>query len=327
MKWYYEAQGEQQGPVTEEAIQALFTSGVIEASTKVWRKGLADWLPASEVLSEGPQEPSPAPTADGPRVYEPHDRDQMTREERVHAFMHGLPLGYQGGDDGWVGVMHFKVHGGPSYTVTCRDGGCEVYDGLVGEPTCTVTCDSLEPLVNLANSEPDSELSDALEQGIIEVDHDGELLMFDVCFLTHRVSVETVLVPEYHVLVPVDGGDQEALRRVLQELWPGLTEAEVREELDSPRFSGNRLQVSLGLSREQVPEVAARLEATGRRTETLSTSELYKLQDSDPVFQEHLKQVRDKWMAENFGEDEEGSIPWAWIGGGIIVLIHLIRSC
>lgn len=42
--WYYaDRQRQKQGPVSAEAIAALFAQGAVDASTLVWRDGLADW--------------------------------------------------------------------------------------------------------------------------------------------------------------------------------------------------------------------------------------------------------------------------------------------
>jgi len=56
VKWYYEKNGEQQGPVDEPTIRGLLDDKTINAATKVWHKGLGKWKPAGEVLLESASE-------------------------------------------------------------------------------------------------------------------------------------------------------------------------------------------------------------------------------------------------------------------------------
>ncbi len=49
MNWYYVEQGKQTGPVSDEQFNALIQSGTITADTLVWREGMAEWLPCSQV--------------------------------------------------------------------------------------------------------------------------------------------------------------------------------------------------------------------------------------------------------------------------------------
>jgi len=50
MNWYYALNGQQQGPVSEQEIVQLTSSGIINASTLIWRDGLPDWQPVSVAL-------------------------------------------------------------------------------------------------------------------------------------------------------------------------------------------------------------------------------------------------------------------------------------
>jgi len=50
MNWYYALNGQQQGPVSEQEIVQLTSSGIITASTLIWRDGLPDWQPVSVAL-------------------------------------------------------------------------------------------------------------------------------------------------------------------------------------------------------------------------------------------------------------------------------------
>lgn len=64
MNWYYAVGQQQQGPVTEEQLQALVKDRVVTGDTKVWREGMADWQPYS-VVSGGAAPPAGAPGAAG----------------------------------------------------------------------------------------------------------------------------------------------------------------------------------------------------------------------------------------------------------------------
>ena len=46
--WHYTTNGQQVGPVSESEIRGLINSGVVVASTLVWREGMTDWLPANQ---------------------------------------------------------------------------------------------------------------------------------------------------------------------------------------------------------------------------------------------------------------------------------------
>jgi len=49
MKWYYAKGGSQQGPVSTEDLQAKISAGELAASDLVWRDGMKDWLPVSQL--------------------------------------------------------------------------------------------------------------------------------------------------------------------------------------------------------------------------------------------------------------------------------------
>jgi uncharacterized RDD family membrane protein YckC len=49
MDWFYADGSERRGPVTAENLRALTASGVVTSDTLVWREGMADWRPLSEV--------------------------------------------------------------------------------------------------------------------------------------------------------------------------------------------------------------------------------------------------------------------------------------
>lgn len=57
MKWYYESEGEQAGPVSDEELQALADAGKINLTTLVWNPELSYWKEYGEILaSKSPDE-------------------------------------------------------------------------------------------------------------------------------------------------------------------------------------------------------------------------------------------------------------------------------
>ncbi len=58
MNWFYIANTEQKGPVTDEEWAALVETGVVTAETQVWREGFAEWKLYGEVAAA----PAVAPT-------------------------------------------------------------------------------------------------------------------------------------------------------------------------------------------------------------------------------------------------------------------------
>ena len=52
MEWFYEKNGAQSGPVSEDALKGLIASGEIQAQNLVWRQGMGDWAPYSTVFPE-----------------------------------------------------------------------------------------------------------------------------------------------------------------------------------------------------------------------------------------------------------------------------------
>ncbi len=54
MNWYYVANGQQVGPLTEADFGAAVTSGAITPATLVWHEGMAKWQPYAEVGATAP---------------------------------------------------------------------------------------------------------------------------------------------------------------------------------------------------------------------------------------------------------------------------------
>lgn len=48
-QWYYSKNGTQLGPVAQGELLAKLSSGEVAQSDLVWKEGMADWLPASQV--------------------------------------------------------------------------------------------------------------------------------------------------------------------------------------------------------------------------------------------------------------------------------------
>jgi len=48
MEWWYAENGQQIGPVGEDALQDLIRTGAVQPSTLVWHSGLRNWIPYSQ---------------------------------------------------------------------------------------------------------------------------------------------------------------------------------------------------------------------------------------------------------------------------------------
>ena len=48
MNWYYDLDGQRQGPVADDELDRLLAAGTISAKTLVWCEGMANWAPLSE---------------------------------------------------------------------------------------------------------------------------------------------------------------------------------------------------------------------------------------------------------------------------------------
>jgi len=69
--WYYSKNDQQHGPVSDEEMQSLVANGTIASADEVWRDGMDDWLPLSQVPELGgerPLAPPPAPGTARPRA-------------------------------------------------------------------------------------------------------------------------------------------------------------------------------------------------------------------------------------------------------------------
>jgi uncharacterized RDD family membrane protein YckC len=52
MTYYYAVNGQQTGPVEEEQLRGMVTSGALPADTLIWREGMPQWQPFSTALGD-----------------------------------------------------------------------------------------------------------------------------------------------------------------------------------------------------------------------------------------------------------------------------------
>src|SRR5258705_3917841 len=52
-QWYYSKAGDQKGPVEQQELQRLLSTGECKSSDLVWRDGMANWQAASQVPELG----------------------------------------------------------------------------------------------------------------------------------------------------------------------------------------------------------------------------------------------------------------------------------
>ncbi|MBD90743.1 MAG: TIGR00266 family protein [Deltaproteobacteria bacterium] len=109
--WYYEGPSGQEGPVSQEQIEALLGDGTIPWTARVWNESMSDWAPASEVLtmSTGPEDLSP------PDAHEASDA--------------GLDSPSDDGPTGTPTGQELAVAGGPMATKTGFDAPLTRVDG------------------------------------------------------------------------------------------------------------------------------------------------------------------------------------------------------
>lgn len=96
MRWYYANNNQRQGPVGELEFARLARDGVIKGDTLVWRHGMADWKPYSEVVETlPPPEIRPAESVEGSQE-QPGSVPQAMREDRESAEEAAPQLDYAG---------------------------------------------------------------------------------------------------------------------------------------------------------------------------------------------------------------------------------------
>ncbi|MDB4354228.1 GYF domain-containing protein [Akkermansiaceae bacterium] len=62
-EWYYGKGGQQEGPLDEAAMRARITAGQVAPSDLVWREGMAEWLPLSQVAELAASSAAAVPSA------------------------------------------------------------------------------------------------------------------------------------------------------------------------------------------------------------------------------------------------------------------------
>lgn len=65
-QWHYLIDEEQKGPVTTQALLNLRQSGVVNARTHVWKQGMGEWVPMSEIPELAEACRQPRQTSSGP---------------------------------------------------------------------------------------------------------------------------------------------------------------------------------------------------------------------------------------------------------------------
>jgi len=65
MDYYYDDGTQACGPVDEEGLRALISTGTISADTHVWREGMAEWQRLGELLPDLLPAPNPTGPSDG----------------------------------------------------------------------------------------------------------------------------------------------------------------------------------------------------------------------------------------------------------------------
>ncbi len=68
MNWYYAENHERRGPIEDAAFHALVAAGTIRPDTLVWRDGLAEWVPYSQVAGSIPPPPVARPADSSARA-------------------------------------------------------------------------------------------------------------------------------------------------------------------------------------------------------------------------------------------------------------------
>ena len=64
--WYYQIDGQQEGPVSPDVLQEMCGDGTISDHTLVWREGMEDWTPLSAAAPELCAAVEPSATDESP---------------------------------------------------------------------------------------------------------------------------------------------------------------------------------------------------------------------------------------------------------------------
>jgi hypothetical protein len=85
MEWYYETDGQPQGPVSVEDFLDRVREGVIGEETLVWRKGMVDWMEYSTVADAPRVEIAPSVPVGPPALPFGVEIEGVDMEGRMHA--------------------------------------------------------------------------------------------------------------------------------------------------------------------------------------------------------------------------------------------------
>lgn len=67
--WYFVKDGQRNGPMRREELDAHIAAGAVAGDTLVWRPGLAAWTPASQLAELGVPPPVPPPPLPAPEPF------------------------------------------------------------------------------------------------------------------------------------------------------------------------------------------------------------------------------------------------------------------
>ena len=91
--WYYLEEGGSRGPVPASQLRQLVASGVLSPDTLVWREGMTDWLPASELGLTVRAVPPPPPPRSAQQLKEATFRQRERRADGLPAADHSVESG------------------------------------------------------------------------------------------------------------------------------------------------------------------------------------------------------------------------------------------
>lgn len=96
MNWFYSDNGQQKGPISDMELTTLVRGGTIPTNALVWREGLPDWQPLSQVRPDLTQITPATPTLGGVPVYDKGLLLQQMREGVVTEATHPGAIEYVG---------------------------------------------------------------------------------------------------------------------------------------------------------------------------------------------------------------------------------------
>lgn len=91
-EWYYEDNGNREGPVTPAALRQLADAGRIRPDTRVWRQGMAQWAPAKAIKGLFADALPASPSSLPPPAAAPAPRPALPSPQRVAHGWHPLDV-------------------------------------------------------------------------------------------------------------------------------------------------------------------------------------------------------------------------------------------